>query len=1003
MSATVGAVHARLRGHIPETRLIRDRLRTLAYGTDASFYRLIPELVVRVESEAEVQAVLAACRACGRPVTFRAAGTSLSGQAITDSVLMVLGDGWDGCAISPDGQRITLQPGVIGAEANRRLKRFDRRIGPDPASINAAMIGGIAANNASGMCCGTAQNSYHTLESLVVILADGTRLDTGDPASRAAFAASHAPLLAGLAGLAAEVQADPELSARIHRKFAIKNTTGYSLNALVDFTDPFAILAHLLIGSEGTLGFIAALTLTTVPEPPHSASGLLFFPDMATACRAVQALGETPVAAAELMDRAALRAVTPQPGLPEDLRRDLSALPAAATALLLEVRAASAAALNAGLETVEAALIPFPRRGGSAFSTDPAVCAHLWKIRKGLFPAVGAVRQPGTTVIIEDVAFPLPQLAQAATALIALFAEHGYDEAILFGHALAGNLHFVFTQDFSRTQEVARYRRLMDAVVTLVVDRFDGSLKAEHGTGRNMAPFVAREWGDAATALMHRLKRLLDPDNLLNPGVILNPDPAAHLRHLKPLPPANPLVDACTECGFCEPVCPSAGLTLTPRQRIVGWREIRRRESGGEEVESLWPAYLYQGLDTCAACGLCASACPIGIETGALTRQLRGRRTGSLTRQAAAAIAHHYGPVLTTTRWGLKALAIVQKTVGANLVSTTGAAAHRWSRGYLPRISAALPAPAPPLPAPPLPTPPSPPPPSPLPSLPAHSPERPLHLLYIPSCASRTFGPAVGDDDALPVAACLERLCRRAGLSWSLPDPIDALCCGLPFASKGLSGPAQHLKQTLRAALRAAWQAKTDAGYTVVVVMDASPCALRLSRTAPEETVSAPDPGCEPAKSLPPEAASPVPDPMAMDLVAVLHHHLMPRLRLRRQQEPVLLHLPCSLRRLGLESSARAVAQACAETVILPEGIDCCGFAGDRGFSHPELNAHALRRLAAQVPAGCDGGYTSSPTCAIGLSQHSGVFYRSLAALVERASRAMDAETPPAPPTGDGL
>ncbi|MCA1908391.1 MAG: FAD-binding oxidoreductase, partial [Magnetospirillum sp.] len=167
------SVKSRLSSVIPADRLIDDPLRLLAYGTDASFYRLIPKLVVKADTEAEIKATLAACAEEGVSVTFRAAGTSLSGQAVSDSVLLLLGDGWGGAVVEQGGARIRLQPGVIGAEANRRLAAFGRKIGPDPASIDSAKIGGIAANNASGMCCGTAQNSYRTMSSMRLILADG--------------------------------------------------------------------------------------------------------------------------------------------------------------------------------------------------------------------------------------------------------------------------------------------------------------------------------------------------------------------------------------------------------------------------------------------------------------------------------------------------------------------------------------------------------------------------------------------------------------------------------------------------------------------------------------------------------------------------------------------------------------------------------------------------------------------------------------------------------------
>ncbi len=287
LPAPYDALHRTLAAFVPPERLVTDPLRLLAWGTDASFYRLVPKLVVVVDSEDEVQRLLALCAELRTPVTFRAAGTSLSGQAISDSVLAVLGEGWRRVDVADDGKTITLQPGVTGARANQALARFGRKIGPDPASIDTAMIGGIAANNSSGMCCGTAQNSYHTLAGVRMILADGTVLDTRDAASRAAFRGSHREWLEDLARIAASARADPGLASRIRHKFRMKNTTGYSLNALVDFEDPIDVAAHLMIGSEGTLGFISAVTYETVPEHAHKASALVLFADIASACRAV--------------------------------------------------------------------------------------------------------------------------------------------------------------------------------------------------------------------------------------------------------------------------------------------------------------------------------------------------------------------------------------------------------------------------------------------------------------------------------------------------------------------------------------------------------------------------------------------------------------------------------------------------------------------------------------------------------------------------------------------
>src|SRR5512137_1819817 len=542
---TDSELHAALQARLPAARVITDPLRRLAYGTDASFYRLVPRAVVVAESDDDVRAVLDVCGSVGAPLTFRAAGTSRAGQAISDSVLVLLGEGFRHIDVRDGGATIRLGPAVIGAHANRLLAPHGRKIGPDPASIDAAKVGGIAANNASGMCCGTRENSYHTLAGVRVVLADGAVLDTEDAVSVAAFRHSHAELLLGLAMLSRRVRDDARLADRIRHKYRMKNTTGYGLNALTDFADPIDILIHLMIGSEGTLGFISSITYRTVPDHAHKATALVLFDRLRTACEAVTRLKPTPVSAVELMDRAALASVQHQPGVPPTV----ASLGPDAAALLIEVRGEDESQMARHLGAALAALAGIPTVTPVAFTTDAAQCAALWKVRKGTFPSVGSRRATGTTVIIEDVAFPVERLAEATHDLQRLLAAQGYDDAIIFGHALEGNLHFTFPQDFGTAAEVQRYARFMDEVAQLVVHKYDGALKAEHGTGRNMAPFVELEWGAEGLALMREIKQLIDPSWLLNPGVILNDDPQAHLKDLKPLPAAHELVDKCIECG----------------------------------------------------------------------------------------------------------------------------------------------------------------------------------------------------------------------------------------------------------------------------------------------------------------------------------------------------------------------------------------------------------------------------------------------------------------------
>ncbi|MFZ4539613.1 FAD-binding and (Fe-S)-binding domain-containing protein [Propionivibrio sp.] len=913
-----------LRRHFPEERVITDELRRLAWGTDASFYRLIPQVVVVVENEADVANVLAVARQQNIHLTFRAAGTSLSGQAVSDGILAYIGEGFASFELAADALSVRLGPGIVGGEVNRRLAPLGRKIGPDPASIATCKIGGIAANNASGMCCGTAQNSYRTLLGVRVMLADGSVLDTEDAASVAAFRLSHAQLVNELDRLGNDTRADLPLANRIRQKFKIKNTTGYSLNALVDYSDPIDVLAHLMIGSEGTLGFISRITYRTVLEDPFKASALVFFPDIETACQAVIRLKPQPVSAVELLDRPALRSVENKDGLPPVIR----SLGESVAALLIEVRSQDAAGLQARIDAALSAIAGIATVEPVCFSTDPKTCDMYWKVRKGTFPSVGAMRRSGTTVIIEDVAFPIESLAAATLDLQALLKQHGYHEAIIFGHALEGNLHFVFTQDFADPAEVARYGGFMDDVCKLVVDKYDGSLKAEHGTGRNMAPFVEMEWGKQATDLMRRIKALFDPDNRLNPGVILNDDPTAHLKHLKPMPAAEDIVDRCIECGFCEPLCPSHQLTLSPRQRIVSWRELSRRRAAGEPAGALGDDYAYFGLDTCAGCGLCSTACPVEINTGDLTRRLRGRKQSDLARSVGRWTGEHMGAIASTTRLGLQLGHLASAVVGDKVLGKLSAGAWKTD---MPRPGKAVNAQR-------------------GNSDPAGDP-----VVYFPACGGRIFGPSAAGEAQL--GDVIQQLLIRAGYAPRLPKGFDSLCCGQMLSSKGLAEEADASAARLEAALS---EASENGRYPII--MDASACSVRMQGLL--------------AGRL-----------KLYDFHEFAHDALLPRLHLVKQAGPIALHINCSARKSGSDAKLQAVVRACVEQVLVPAGVTCCGFAGDRGFVVPELYQHALRKIHDELPKACACGVSSNRTCEIGLTAETGRPFRSVAYLLEECSR----------------
>ena len=928
-----------LKNSIDDSRLIRDPLRTLAYGTDASFYRLIPQIVVRVDNEAEVRLVINAARERKLPVTFRAAGTSLSGQAVSDSILVQLSDNWKGHRIHEHGHSISLQPGIIGARANQLLLPFQRKIGPDPASINACMIGGIAANNASGMCCGTAQNSYNTIKSARLIFADGSLLDTANEDSRLAFGNQHADLLDTLTRLSRQVQSNPELADKIRHKYRLKNTTGYSLNSLVDYEDPFDILLHLMIGSEGTLGFISEVTYETVLDHPIKAAAMIFFDDMEATCRAVTALKSAPVSAVELIDRAGLKAVEDKPGMPDILKT----LGANAAGLLVDVRASDKDELAANIIAVSASLNGLNTINDIEFTQDKDIYDSYWKIRKGLFPAVGAVRPVGTTVIIEDVAFPVEQLAEGVLELQGVFQKYGYNEAILFGHALEGNLHFVFTQGFENPEEVTRYDKLMAEVAQLVAVKYKGSLKAEHGTGRNMAPFVELEWGKEAYQIMWEIKQAFDPMTLLNPDVILSHNANLHIENLKPMPKANDKVDTCIECGFCEPVCPSKSLTLSPRQRIVIWREIqalRASEKDPERLARLQKDYDYQSIDTCAACGLCSTQCPVGINTGDLTRELRHDRNPD--SKVGYWIADHFEGVTKTAKLGLTVANGARHILGNKGMGMATGALNKVSGGVVPKWHNQMPKPAGLIPT--------------FDCSDLESTETLKEVVYFPSCATRVMGAGPNAEDKRSVMAVMFSVLKKAGFKITVPEGVESQCCGMAFESKGQFEAAHQKANDLNTLLLAA----SDNGR-IPVVCDVSPCSLRMKESL--------DPRLE-----------------LHEQVGFLSTHVMSHLTLKEKVEKIALHVTCSTTRMGLADDFVALAKQLADEVVIPPDITCCGFAGDKGFSTPELNASALKTLAKAVE-GCDVGYSNSRTCEIGLSEHSGIEYQSIVYLVDQLAQ----------------
>ena len=1001
-----------IRQFIAPERIYTDQLRTLGWGTDASFYRLIPKVVIRSESEAEIARIIKTCAKHKLPYTFRAAGTSLSGQSCTESVLIVAGKHWEQYELGKDQETIRLQPGIVGGRVNEILKPYGRVFPPDPASIGSAMVGGIVSNNASGMNCGVHANSDRMLVSARIILTDGTILDTGDEKSRQEFCQSHPDFIQKIEALRDKVRADHELSERICKKYSIKNVTGLNLRPLLAYDDPFEIIAHLMVGSEGTLAFLSEVTMRTLKDYPFKASAMVYFLTMKESCEAVVAMkrlkaGEEDlemsaeqlmVKSAEMLDYKSLSAVEDPVYL--QYKKDVDAGRIAGvepgdyrglTAILTETKGKTHEQLLEKIGCIKECLSQFNLYIPAEFTEDPKVYGKYWAIRSGIFPSVGGTRPTGTSCLIEDVAFPIEVLPEATVRLQKLIADHGYSDACIYGHAFEGNYHFILNQSFESEQEVRRYEKMMRDVARLVVEDYDGSLKAEHGTGRNMAPFVKYEWGEKAYEVMCELKRIFDPEGLLNQGVIFNDDPECFIKCLKPLttlifdyarvPDGGDYLmtpwlstaeetceqvkraNKCIECGFCEVNCVSCGLTLSSRMRIVVQREIRRLQRIDEEehthkADKLIKLYKYYGDQTCATDGLCATSCPMQINTGELTHLIRqmnmldnpiGYKIGNFTANHMAGIKQGLRVVLDIAHLG-------HVILGPKLMSNV---CRTMNKMGMPLWTTAMPMKK------------HQPKPSDLTQLiinsisteetaaanaTPNSQNSDLKVVYFPSCINQTMGLSKESPVERPLVDEVCQLIRKAGYEVIFPEGMEKMCCGQIWESKGMLDIADRKSGELEKAL---FKASEEGRYPVLCAQ--SPCLHRMKRVMSKMKLY------EPAEFI--------------------MKYLVPRLDFHPIDRHVALHLTCSTREMGVADDLIALAKMCSNNVFLPEGVGCCGFAGDRGFTFPELNKYALRKLRPQIEANhIEVGYSNSRTCEIGLETNTGIPYMSIVYLVNECT-----------------
>ncbi|MFE3515154.1 FAD-binding and (Fe-S)-binding domain-containing protein [Streptomyces sp. NPDC059166] len=919
------------------------------YASDASPYRFVPQIVLLPEDLDDISAILSYAHGNDRDVVFRAAGTSLNGQAQGEDILVDVRRHWTGVEVLDGGVRARIGPGTTVMRANATLARHGRVLGPDPASAIACTVGGVVANNASGMTAGTTRNSYRTVSSLTFVLPSGTVVDTGAADADELLRQAEPRLCEELLALKAEIEADERLTARIRAKYEIKNTNGYRLDAFLDGATPVEILRGLMVGSEGTFGFISEIVFDTLPLDRHVSSALLFFPSLTAAAAAVPGFNGAGATAVELMDGNTLRASVRVEGVPADW----AGLPQGTTALLVEFRAPDEEAL-AGCERAAASVVAdldlvVPVVSvTNEFTRDAATVSGYWKARKAFVTAVGGSRPSGTTLITEDFAVPPSRLSEACEALLALQAVHGFDAAVA-GHAAHGNLHFLLAFDAAKPADVDRYAAFMDEFCTLVVDRFDGSLKAEHATGRNIAPFLEREWGHTATELMWRTKQAIDPDGVLAPRIVLDRDPRAHLRGLKTIPKVEPVADPCIECGFCEPTCPSEDLTTTPRQRIVLRREMMRQPDGSPVETALLDAYGYDAVDTCAGDSTCKLACPVGIDTGAMMKDFRHLRHTPREERVAALTARHFKVVESAARLALGAAAFVTRHAGDRpLEAVTRLARKAVNPDLVPEWLPETPGAA-------------------SRALPATS-RAGASAVYYPACVNRIFA---GPDEAgtLSLAESVVSLSARASKPVWIPEDVAGTCCATIWHSKGYDTANAVMANRV---VEAAWG--WTAGGSLPLVVDASSCTLGLAR--------------EVVPYLTDENRALHEELTVVDSLVWAADELLPHLAVFRKRDSAVLHPTCSMEHLGDVAHLRALAEACAESVVVPDDAGCCGFAGDRGMLHKELTDSATAKEAAEVNTREHDAYLSANRmCEIGMDRATGRRYRSALIELERATR----------------
>ncbi|MBB1493764.1 FAD-binding oxidoreductase [Propioniciclava sp. MC1595] len=585
------------------------------YSTDASLYRVVPQGVAHPRTVGELEAVVDAARAARVPLTTRGAGTSCAGNAVGPGVVVDVARHLTAIhAIDAEARTAVVDPGVVQDVLSRTAQQVGLRYGPDPSTFTRCTIGGMIGNNACGPRALGYGRSSDNVVALDVITGTGERLSLD---SRADLTASDSPTLRALHEL---VMAN---LGTIRTQFGTfsRQVSGYSLEWLLP-ENGFDV-AKFLAGSEGTLAVITRATVRLVADAPYKTMLALGYPTMPDAADAMPAILPFSPTAVEGMDRRIVDVVSRAlgadavPRLPEGdgwvfvelADDDVDRLAERARGLL-----AASGCLDG--EVVD----------------DLVVAAALWKIRADGAGLAGVSLERPAHAGWEDAAVPPARLGDYLRDFDALLRRHEL-QGLPYGHFGDGCVHCRI--DFPLTQVpdgAARYRAFIEEAADLAAS-YGGSMSGEHGDGRARSELLPRMYSPEALELFAAVKRIFDPDNLLNPGVLVDPAPFdADLR--APTMRRSPLfrthrqfvddVHRCTGVGKCvastgsHVMCPSWQATREEKDATRGRARVLQEMVNGTLVTDGWrSAEVHAALDLCLSCKGCSRDCPTGTDMAA--------------------------------------------------------------------------------------------------------------------------------------------------------------------------------------------------------------------------------------------------------------------------------------------------------------------------------------------------------------------------------------------------